>query len=61
MANKYRVKLSDPGNMLIEGKVVTPYYEDDKETIVPSAKTDHHIKKDGEYFAKHLEPIGGAK
>lgn len=59
--NQYRVKLSDPGNMLAEGQVVTPYHEDGNEIIisVPGAAFGHHIRKDGEYFANHLESIGG--
>lgn len=61
MANQYRVKQSDPGNMLFEGQPVTPYHEDSNEIIitVPGAAYDHHIRKNGEYFAKHFEPIGG--
>jgi len=57
----YRVKVSDPGNLLFEGQTVTPYHEDNNEIIIsmPGAAFDHHIRKNGEYFAKHLEPIGG--
>ncbi|MBO9596760.1 MAG: hypothetical protein J7559_02895 [Cohnella sp.] len=60
MANTYIVTQSDPGNMLIEGQTVTPYHEDTNEIIlsIPGAAFDHHIRKNGEYFAKHLK-IGG--
>ncbi|KGE20669.1 hypothetical protein [Paenibacillus wynnii] len=57
----YTVIQSDPGNKLFEGQTVTPYFEDEKEIIitVPGAYYDHHILKDGSYFAAHLKPTGG--
>jgi hypothetical protein len=63
LANSYKCKKSDPGNGLFEGQTISPYYEDDKEFIINGARpdVDHHVKKDGEYFAAHFEPVGGAK
>ncbi|MFC5528433.1 hypothetical protein [Cohnella yongneupensis] len=59
MPNQYRVKQSDPTGGLVEGATVVPYYEDDNEIIIHGSMGSHHIRKNGEYFAKHLEPIGG--
>ena len=61
MSSTYLVKVSDPANALFEGQTVIPYYEDGKEIVIPGPRldVDHHIRKDGEYFAKHFKPIGG--
>ncbi|WEK53292.1 MAG: hypothetical protein P0Y55_11910 [Candidatus Cohnella colombiensis] len=59
MVNKYRVVLPDLALLPVAGQIITPYYEDKEEIIVAGGNMDHHIRKDGEYFAKHLEPIGG--
>lgn len=57
----YTVIQSDPGNQLVEGQTVTPYYEDEQELIitVPGAMYDHHIRKGRPYFNTHLQPTGG--
>lgn len=57
----YKVIKSDPASALIEGRNVTPYYEDSNEIIVagPRADVDHHIRKSGEFFTTHLQSIGG--
>ena len=61
MPKQYKVILSNPGAMLFEGQIITPYYEDDNEIIVdvPGAAFSHHIRKNGEFFNNHLQPIGG--
>lgn len=59
MANQYQVIKSDIGNKLIEGQTVTPYYEDSDELILSNGTVGHHIKKNGQYFKEHLQPIGG--
>ncbi|MBD0381238.1 hypothetical protein [Paenibacillus sedimenti] len=61
MPNTYKVKKTDAGNALFEGQKVTPYYEDTKEMIINGARADadHHVKKDGQYFAEHFEISGG--
>lgn len=50
---------SDPANGLIEGKKVAPYYEDANELIIESANPSlsHHIRKNGQYFTEHLQPM----
>jgi hypothetical protein len=60
MGNQYMCIKSDAGNGLIEGKLVTPYYENANEIIINGARpdADHHIKKDGEYFKNHLAKAG---
>jgi hypothetical protein len=59
MANTYKIKVSDVGNGLVEGKEITPYYEDANEIIIAWTKpsTDHHVKKNGEYFQTHFEKV----
>ncbi|MCA0754871.1 hypothetical protein KP806_07400 [Paenibacillus sp. N4] len=59
--NQYKVIQTNPGAMLFEGQTITPYYEDDNEIIinVAGAAFDHHIRKSGELFKNHLQPIGG--
>ena len=47
--------------MLFEGQTITPYFEDENEIIISGARVDndHHVRKNGEYFANHFEAIGG--
>ncbi|WP_028609751.1 hypothetical protein [Paenibacillus harenae] len=58
----YICTVSDVASGLIEGRKVIPYYEDSYEIILSlGGSVDHHIRKGSEYFAKHLQPIGGNK
>ncbi|OBZ08020.1 hypothetical protein [Bacillus sp. FJAT-26390] len=51
---------SDAASGLVEGKPVRPYYEDSNEIIISlGGSVDHHIRKNGDYFANHLKPNGG--
>jgi hypothetical protein len=59
MKNQYKVIKSDKSNNLTEGQTVTPYYEDNATFILAGGKMDHHVKKNGEYFAEHFEIVGG--
>lgn len=61
MANTYTCIKTDVGNKLFEGQTVTPYFEDSNEFIIngPKPDTDHHVKKDGQYFKDHFELVGG--
>lgn len=55
--NTYNIKASDAGCGLIEGKQVTPYYEDAQEIILSGNLFDHHVRKNGEYFQNHFEKV----
>lgn len=51
--------LADKASGLVEGKPVTPYYEDSNEIIISlGGSVDHHIRKAGDYFSKHLKAYG---
>lgn len=61
MATTYMVIKSDPASGLFEGQKVTSYFEDSNEIIIngPRPDTDHHIRKNSNYYTEHLQPIGG--
>lgn len=61
MLKSYIVTQSDPGNMLFDGQIVTPYHEDAETIIlaVTGSAFSHHIRKSGNYFSTHLKPVGG--
>ncbi|AKG36130.1 hypothetical protein [Paenibacillus durus] len=57
MLTQYRVIQNDVANGLMIGQVARPYYEDDTEMIIPGIRpeTDHHVRKNGEYFKSHFQ------